>query len=243
MRLKAVIAYDGSAFFGFQRQKSTPLTVTQAIEDALKTLHIDTDIVGSGRTDRNVHATAQVIHFDVPDFWQDISRLKEVLNRKLTAIEIRHLYRVADDFHARFMAKRRYYRYLFKTRKPSVFEEKYIAYYQAAFTTVSLKKALRCFEGEHDFMLFHKTGSDVHTTVRTLYKADYYCHKDIHIISFEANGFLRAQVRLMVEAAMQCAQGKLSLSALQEQIQGEKRHISKPAPAEGLYLARIMYDA
>ncbi len=241
MRIKAVIAYDGSAFFGFQRQKSTPLTVTQAIEDALKTLHIDTDIVGSGRTDRNVHATAQVIHFDVPDFWQDLHRLKQILNRKLKGIAIRYLSHTDEKFHARFGAKKRYYRYLFVSRPPSVFQERYLSYYPGQFSPSLLQEALCSFEGEHDFLLFHKTGSDVHSTIRYIYRARYYTYQNIHIIGFEANGFLRSQVRLMVEASIQCALGNMTNEMLEEQLKGERRHITRPAPPEGLYLSRIIY--
>jgi len=80
MRVKATIAYDGSAFYGFQRQTNTPQTVTGQIEAVLKQLHIDTQIVGSGRTDRGVHATGQVIHFDLPDYWQDLEKLRTICN-------------------------------------------------------------------------------------------------------------------------------------------------------------------
>jgi len=240
MRVKAVIAYDGSAFFGFQRQTSTPFTVTQALEDALKTLQIHTKIVGSGRTDRYVHATAQVIHFDLPDFWKDLPKLTQILNRRLTSIRIKQIRFADETFHARFSAKKRYYRYLFKTEQPSVFEEKYLSFYPS-FDPIRLKEALRCFEGEHDFRYFHKTGSPVHTTVRTIFQSRYYRHGNIHVITFEADGFLRSQVRLMVEAAMQYAQRKIDLEALCSQLGCKKQYVSKPAPPEGLYLARIRY--
>jgi len=241
MRVKAVIAYDGSAFFGFQRQTSTPYTVTQSIENALRTLQIDTVIVGSGRTDRYVHATAQVIHFDLPDFWTDLAKLKQILNRHLTSIQFKYIQSVDTDFHARFSAKKRYYRYLFKTTRPSVFEEKYLSFYPGSFDPFRLRKALKCFEGEHDFRYFHKTGSPVHTTVRTIYQSRYYQYGNIHVITFEANGFLRSQVRLMVEGVLQCAKGKITLPMLHSQIDCEAQYVTKPAPPQGLYLARIFY--
>ena len=73
MRVKAVISYDGSAYQGFQKQTSTKLTITGAIEEALASLQINASIVGSGRTDAGVHATGQVIHFDLPEFWRDMA--------------------------------------------------------------------------------------------------------------------------------------------------------------------------
>ncbi|MDM5271162.1 tRNA pseudouridine(38-40) synthase TruA [Sulfurovum sp. zt1-1] len=240
MRVKAVITYDGSAFFGFQRQKSTKETVTSDIEHALKSLKIDSEITGSGRTDRGVHATGQVIHFDLPSYWNNLEKLKLSLNRKLNAIAIKHIAKVDDDFHARFSAKKRLYRYVFKTQPPSVFEKNYISYYDQFDKTV-LQKALNCFIGQHDFKYFHKTGSDTHTTVRTIYQAKYREKDNYHFIYFEANGFLRSQVRMMIESAMQCAKGEMQLSQLQEQLAGIKKYNHRLAPPEGLYLARILY--
>ena len=239
-KVKAVISYDGSVYFGFQKQKSTTKTVTHAIEEALNSLHIGSSIVASGRTDAGVHATGQIIHFNLPDFWTDLNKLKTNLNRKLKDIEFKHISRVPHDFHARFSAKKRLYRYLFKTSKPSVFEQKYISYYPG-FDSELLEKALACFEGEHDFNYFHKTGSITHTTVREIYKTGYKEHKGYHFIYFKANGFLRSQVRMMVEAAMLCARGELTLEQLSEQIECQEKHTSRLAPPEGLYLARVQY--
>jgi len=241
MRVKATIAYDGSAFYGFQRQTNTPQTVTGQIEAVLKQLHIDTQIIGSGRTDRGVHATGQVIHFDLPDYWQDLEKLRTICNRRLEAIVFRSLQKVPDDFHARFDAKKRLYRYLFKTQHPTVFERKYLSYYPAGFDVQKLHEALCLFEGEHDFCHFHKTGSQPHSTVRTIFASRHYTRQHIHIITFKANGFLRSQVRMMVESSMQYALGTFSKKTLVQQLSGECKSITRLAPAAGLYLAKIYY--
>jgi len=240
IRIKAVIAYDGGFFSGFQRQKSTPDTVSHRIEVALKSLNIDSSIIGSGRTDAGVHASGQVISFELPDYWSDLERLSRELNRKLKHIYIKRLTLVDGDFHARFSAKRRIYRYVFKRRKPSVFEERYISHY-SSFNQYILEEALSLFEGKHDFKFFHKTGSVVHTTVREIYRARYAQRGDYHFIYFEANGFLRAQVRMMVESALLSADDRLSLNYLKEQIDGVERHLNTLAKPEGLYLARVIY--
>ena len=239
-KVKAVIAYDGSSYKGFQKQNSTNNTVTCAIEEALQSLQIHSQIVASGRTDAGVHATGQIIHFDLPEFWSDLQKLRSALNQKLKEIEFKHISRVPQDFHARFSAKKRLYRYVFKTGKPSVFERKYISSYPN-FNAELLQKALTCFEGEHDFRNFHKTGSITHTTVREIYRTAYREHNGYHYIYFQANGFLRSQVRMMVEAAMMCAKEELSLTQLEEQLRCQKRYTTKLAPPEGLYLARIFY--
>jgi len=240
VRIKAVIAYDGSSFFGFQKQKTTNQTVSACLEKALRDLKIDSPIVASGRTDAGVHASGQVIHFDLPPYWRDLEKLKLNLNRKLKNIDIKHLTTVKNDFHARFSAKRRLYRYVFKTQKPSVFEQKYIAYYDP-FDVTLLNEALQCFVGRHDFRYFHKTGSEPNTTIRNLYKAYYRQKGQYHFIYFEAEGFLRSQVRMMVESAMLCAKKEMSIIALTEQLQGLKQYNHRLAPPQGLYLARIFY--
>ena len=240
MRVKAVISYDGSHYFGFQKQTSTSKTIMSAIEVALHSLQIDSDIIGSGRTDAGVHASGQVIHFDLPNYWDDLTKLKLNLNRKLQHIQFKHIAKVDSGFHARFSAKKRLYRYVFKSTKPSVFEKTYISYY-TAFDAQVLQKALQLFEGKHDFEYFRKTGSQTHTTIREIYSTRYKEYQGYHFIYFQANGFLRSQVRMMVDAAMLCAKEILTQEQLLEQIDCQKKHTSKLAPPEGLYLARILY--
>jgi tRNA pseudouridine38-40 synthase len=240
MRVKAVIAYDGSSFLGFQKQKSTTQTVTSAIEEALSSIHITGVVTGSGRTDAGVHATGQVIHFDLPDFWTDLKKLTLTLNRKLETIQFKHISRVPNDFHARFSAKKRMYRYIFKTEKPSVFEQQYISYYPK-FNHERLKESLQIFKGKHDFNYFHKTGTITHTTIREIYQTNYIQRDNYHYIYFQANGFLRSQVRMMVEVAMLYAQEEITLIQLREQLACQKKHVSRLAPPQGLYLAKILY--
>jgi len=240
MRVKAVIAYDGSSFSGFQKQTSTTRTVASTIEKALRSLQIDAPVVASGRTDAGVHATGQVIHFDLPEYWTDLSKLRQNLNRKLTEIRFKHITEVSHDFHARFSAKKRLYRYVFKSTRPSLFEQRYVSFYEN-FDATLLQTALKHFEGEHDFAFFHKTGSPTHTTHREIYKTAYVKRGEYHYIYFQANGFLRSQVRMMVEAAMLCAKGILSLEQFKEQLACQTKHSSRTAPPEGLYLAKILY--
>ena len=240
MRVKAVIAYDGSAYRGFQKQTTTDKTVTSSIENALLSLQIESSIVGSGRTDAKVHAAGQIIHFDLPEFWSDLEKLKLSLNRKLTDIQFKHISRVPNNFHARFWAKKRAYRYIFKTRKPAIFEQKYISYYPE-FSGPLLTQSLSLFVGKHDFNYFHKTGTVTHTTIREIYQSSYIQRQNYHYIYFQANGFLRAQVRMMVEAAMQCAKEEITIKQLLEQIECKEKHITKAASPNGLYLAKILY--
>ena len=242
MRVKAVIAYDGSSFEGFQRQKRTKNTITTAIEDALKSLGITSQIVGSGRTDARVHATGQVIHFDLPPFWQTqpLQKLQTHLNRKLEAIRFREIVEVSPLFHARFDAKRRRYRYIFKREAPTVFERNYISYLEIESIS-KLKEALSGFEGSHDFEMLSKRGSETKTTVRTIFKATVKERKNYYFIYLEGDGFLRAQVRAMIALAVEFANGKITKEELLAQINAKSRATTALAPPNGLYLAGVFY--
>ncbi len=239
-KFKGVIEYDGSAFEGFQRQKHTAQTVAGTIEEALRGLHINSTIVGSGRTDRGVHASNQVIDFVTPHYWKDVQKLKKALNGVLSKIRFKHLVEVDSGFHARFHAKHRLYRYIFKTTIPSVFERDFVGYYKP-FDSKKLQEALSYFEGTHDFAMLCKNDSKTHTTLRTLYQATYTKRKDYHFIYFKANGFLRSQVRMMVHLAMLYAHRKITQEDLIHQINNKHPITTKLAPPQGLYLARVLY--
>jgi tRNA pseudouridine38-40 synthase len=240
MRIKAVIAYNGTAFQGFQKQTSTPHTIATAIETALHSLGIESEIVGSGRTDAGVHATGQVIHFELPSYWRDLTKLREHLNGKLRGIAFKHITPAPTDFHARFSARKRLYRYLFKTSKPSLFEEDFVTHLPIRDFGL-LEEALGCFVGEHNFSHFLKTGSETKNNIREIHRATTCPLGKYHAIYFEANGFLRAQVRMMIDFAVRVADGELTLAQLREQLCLQTIHSRRLAPPQGLYLARVIY--
>ena len=242
MRIKAVIAYDGSAFYGFQSQTTTPRTVSGALSRAAAKLGIHAPFVGSGRTDRGVHATGQVIHVDLPTHWQnDLPKLRVMLNRLLKPyIHVKHVTPVAPDFHARFDARRRLYRYVLKRTEPTPFEMPYCLHVPD-LDPVKLAKALKLFEGTHDFALFHKKGSDPGSTVRTIRRADVTSWRGYTLLYLEADGFLRSQVRMITAAAFAHMRGELSLGQISEQLEGRRQHITLLAEPQGLYLARVLY--
>ena len=126
MNLKFVIAYDGSCYQGSQKQPNG-LTVENKLLKAFKEINIETSIVLSGRTDKEVHATGQVFNCIIPDFWSDLKKLKEVLNRNLpSSIKISNISKVSDTFHSRFHAKKRVYRYIITSKPTTPFNDKFI---------------------------------------------------------------------------------------------------------------------
>ncbi|MBA3025291.1 MAG: tRNA pseudouridine(38-40) synthase TruA [Sulfurimonas sp.] len=236
MRLALTLAYNGTSYLGSQTQTETANTVMGKLESVLAKLGIHTKIVASGRTDKGVHATGQVCHIDVPDFWSDAKKLQEVLNQKLpSSIHVKNIAHVADDFHARYGAKKRVYRYFFKQENANPFENDFITF-EKNIDFEEVQEKIKLFIGEHDFANFMKTGSDVGSSVRVVYKAFAYKYKGLIVLNFEANGFLRSQIRLMVGALL-----KLNAVQIQEQLSCQKKHKFKPAPSNGLYLALIKY--
>ena len=242
MRVKAVIAYNGAHFNGFQKQKNTANTIVETIEKALYSLGIESKIVGSGRTDKGVHATGQVIHFDLPSFWQkqSLEKLKNLLNQRLHYIEFKDIKKVDSSFHAQYKAKKRIYKYIIKQKRVSVFEKDFVSHYKI-YDFKTFTKAIKLFENTHNFAYFKKEGSFTSTTIRTIYKTKVIRKKDFIICYFIANGYLRSQIRMMIAAAIAAANGKITLQAISEQLTLQKKHINTLASPNGLYLAKVIY--
>lgn len=236
MRVALILAYNGTHFLGSQIQKSSQNTVFGQLEKVLVQLGITGKTVASGRTDKGVHASYQVAHVDLPPFWDDTQKLKRVLNEMLpSSIMVKKAFCVAEDFHARYSAKSRAYRYIIKTGTSNPFEADFITFKEQINFNI-LEQNIQLFIGKHDFANFMKTGSDTKSSVREIYKAFAYKHKDVIVLYFEANGFLRTQIRFMVGALLD-----LSAQQIQEKLDGTLNHKLKPAPANGLYLAKVKY--
>ncbi len=240
MNLKFTVAYDGSLYLGSQKQPNKN-TIEDELLKAFKTLNIETSIVLSGRTDKEVHATGQVFNCIIPDFWTDFFKLQEILNKRLpSSIQIRHIVKVDENFHSRFHAKKRVYRYLITTKPTTPFNDKFITYVKSVDEKL-LKEAIKEFIGVYDFKYFHKTGSDKDVTIREIFETAFYKHKDIYVFKFVANSYLRSQIRLMVGFLLAINDKKLTIEDLKKQLRCEKNIFKIPIKANGLYLAKIKY--
>ena len=216
-------------------------TVQGALEEALQNLNIEQKTIFSGRTDKNVHATKQIVSVKVPLFWNDITKLQKILNKILpNEIQLKKIELEKEDFHARFSAKKREYRYIINTKKLNSFNCNYF-HYEKDLDINKMQKASECFLGEHNFKLFSKMGSEPTTTIRTIYKIKIYKYKKFIIIKFQANAYLRSQIRMMVDFLLKISQGKLTTKELQEQRDLKQIHSTSLAPPQGLYLTKIIY--
>ncbi len=240
MKIKFTISYDGSLFYGSQIQPKY-ITVQSKIEESLKLLNIDTSLEFSGRTDRGVHAFRQVISCIIPEFWTDLKKLQTTLNKMLpNSIVVRKITFVNENFHARFSAKIREYRYLISTKPLTPFNQNYLGYYQD-INIAKIEKAIELLKGIHDFEYFSKTGSEPISTIREIYDIKFYRYKELYILRFKANSYLRSQIRMMVDFIMKISSDKLTLEDLKKQLDKKKLISWSLASPNGLYLSKISY--
>jgi len=240
MNVKFTISYDGSVYKGSQKQPNKQ-TIEDKLLESFKNININTKIILSGRTDKEVHATGQVFNCIIPDFWNNFSKLKDILNQQLpSSIRVLHIKKVKDDFHSRFHARKRVYRYLITTKNITAFNNKFITQVKS-IDEFKIKEAIKEFEGVHDFEYFHKQGSDKDITIREVYDTKFYKYNDVYIFKFTANSYLRSQIRLMVGFLLKISEGKLNIEDLKSQLRKEKNIHRLPALANGLYLAKVIY--
>ena len=245
MRVKITLSYDGSAFVGFQIQKNETLTfqsVAGVLTKALKCINIHSSVVGSGRTDTGVHATHQVVHIDIPSFWSDLSKLQFHLNASLFPhIFIRKIESVDTTFHARFSAKKRLYRYVLYDGAYQPFYANYALHVKQPIDVMKLNTYAKNFVGLHNFEYFKKLGGGATKDERTVFKAGAYRYKNMVIIYFLGDAFLRSQVRMMCGSLLRVCNKELSEDDLRAQIDRKMKVSTSLIPACGLYLSKVFY--
>jgi tRNA pseudouridine38-40 synthase len=240
MKIKITLSYDGTHYHGSQIQPDYP-TIQSKLNEVLNILNITSTLHFSGRTDKGVHALRQVVSCTIPDFWHDLNKLKIALNKQFAYfIQVRNIQKVTDDFHARFSAKKREYRYLITNKKLTPFDANYLSYYEH-INEKRINEAINILIGIHDFEYFSKKGSNPDTTVREIYNIKFYKHKEIYVLNFQSNSYLRSQIRMIVDFVMKISSGKLTLEELKEQLDRKRLVSWTLAPANGLYLSRVTY--
>ena len=245
MRYKLTISYDGSDFYGFQRQRGL-ISVQQCLEEALSTkLNAPVTTVCARRTDAGVHALGQVVHFDSNQILPaDFGfRLNPLLPESIAVLSCKQ---VPDAFHARFSAKKKTYRYdiyLSKIHAPLKRRYAHICVYD--LNVENMKKACACLAGEHDFRSFALAESvRGKSTVRTIY--------DVHIEEGEGgkllslfvtgNGFLHNMVRAIAGTLIDVGRGRFSPEDMQSILESrDRRRAGKTVEGCGLFLVSVEY--
>lgn len=239
MRYLIKFSYDGSKFYGFQRQKDKK-SVQKDLEDALKSFtHEDVEIKGAGRTDRGVHAYMQCAHFDLKNN-MDVDKLLFLLNRKTSSyLSVSSCEVVSDDFHARFNVEEKTYIYKIKVGSNSPFDVDYYLFYNN-LDLKKLKKIARVFEGVHDFRNFVSGERENYTAI--IYSVKVKKDKDIVTLTFRGKSFYRYMVRNLVGAMLDYEKGKVDTKVIKNMLdKPEERKQLSTAPAQGLYLKEIKY--
>ena len=243
MRFLIKFSYDGTAYSGFQKQKGLD-TIEKRMEEALTKVNNNkkTTITATGRTDKGVHALAQFGHADL-DVNITEYKLKRALNSNLPEdIHVTEAIKVSDGFHARYNVKKKEYVYKINIGEYNPIERNHVFQYNYKLDIDEMKKAIKVFEGTHDYRAFVTENKEKENCVRTIYKTKINKNKDIIELSFVGDGFLRYQVRNMVGLLIKVGENKISTKDVEKILESKDRTKSgKTAPAEGLYLARIEY--
>lgn len=257
MRYKAIIAYDGTNYYGFQRLTEKQPSVLGKIVDVIEQLTgAKVRISGAGRTDAGVHAVGQVIAFDLPAWNHSVDTLLQAINATLpTDIAILRLEQTRPDFHPRFEARSRTYRYLVyeaPIRHPLLARTHWhIHPYRGQPLDIDkMNLAAAQLVGTHDFASFGTPPEDRgsgRSTVRNLFRAEW--HELPHEIgrvmeyTIEANAFLYHMVRCTVQALVDVGANRVSLDLFRENFQAKDRsRHRKLAPPHGLTLISVNYD-
>lgn len=246
MVYKLTIAYEGTAYHGWQVQPNG-ISIQAKIEEALAVfLQEPVRIVGSGRTDSGVHALAQVAHFHTQKN-VDMKRIVFALNSLLPKdIRITAADFLPQGFHAQHHAKSKIYRYhLYLDKVLSPFRRAFVWHKHAPFDQELLKEGIKQFLGTHDFTSFSNEahrGVASHDPIRTIYRIDIIQEDGGIALEFEGDGFLYKMVRNIVGTLVDCAIGRRDPSDIPRIIQAKDRRLAgMAAPPQGLFLVKVHY--
>jgi tRNA pseudouridine38-40 synthase len=261
-RLKLIVSYNGRDFAGWQSQKHGNTIQDRLEESFAKICGRKVSVTGAGRTDAGVHALGQCAHADLPVNKLSAPEWLRALNGTLPlTIRILRIRFVSDNFHARFSARAKLYRYrIFNAPIVSPFELGRAWHVARSLNLPRMKESAALFVGRHDFAAFAASRGKVETdTVRTVESVHVTARSNIIAIEVWGEGFLYKMVRIMVGALVRCALGKEPIESIASRLatrpqanarrlhgsstQSKKRARQQVlvAPAEGLYLVRIRY--
>ena len=243
-RYKIKIEYEGTPFVGWQFQKNGK-SIQEVLQKAIfKFSKEKVTVIGAGRTDSGVHALGQTAHFDLK---KKISKKKilpainqNIENNSVTVLKVN---KTNKKFHARYNAKKRTYRYLIVNRQSPLALQKNKAWHiRKKLDLLSMKKGAKFLLGTHDFSTFRASSCGAKSPIRTMEKILIKKNKDKITIQFTSRSFLQQQVRSMVGCLKYLGEAKWNLKDFIKSFKSKNRlKCAPPAPACGLYLAKVEY--
>ena len=242
-RVKLTVAYDGTAYHGWQFQPGQPTIegiLNWALEDLL---HEDTEVIGASRTDTGVHALGNVCVFDTESRIPG-EKFAAALNTRLPEdIRIMHSEECEPDFHPRYDAHDKIYEYRItraKTMPPT--KRLYATHIYYPLDVQKMRQAAAYLVGRHDFAAFCSAGSTVKDTVRTVLAVDVLEENEDIVIRVKGEGFLYNMVRIIAGTLINVGSGRMKPEAVKDAVLGASRELAGPtAPAQGLTLIEINY--
>jgi tRNA pseudouridine38-40 synthase len=241
MRYFFTIAYKGTNYHGWQKQPNA-LGVQQKVEEVFSTiLNQKVEIVGSGRTDRGVHATAQVFHVDLVtdrEAEQFLYKANKMLPHDVTLKQVR---KVKEEAHARFDAIKRAYKYHIVTEK-NPFAQDQAYFFTQSLSIDRMNEASKKLLNFHDFESFSKVKTDVYTFNCDIFEAYWKQEQEVLVFYIQANRFLRGMVRAIVGTLLEVGQNKITVEDFEDIIKAKNRKSAgRAVPALGLYLTEVQY--
>ena len=244
MRVKMVVAYDGTNYSGWQIQPNG-VTIEQKLNEALQALlGEDIRVAGASRTDAGVHSLGNVCIFDT-DTRMPAEKISYALNQRLPEdIVVQDSCEVPDTFHPRFSRSRKTYEYRILNRRFRMPTRRLDTYfYHYPLDVEKMQEAADYLVGEHDFKSFCAVNAQVKTTVRTIYACDVEKEGDIITIRVTGNGFLYNMVRIIAGTLVQVGGGAIEPEAVKEILAKKDRSAAGPtAPAHGLTMMGIEFE-
>lgn len=243
-RWRLTVEYDGGSFVGWQRQDNGP-SVQAALEAAIKAFSGEAaTIFGAGRTDSGVHALGQVAHFDLAKP-ADSETVRDAINFHLKPdpVAVLETEAVPDDFHSRFSATRRHYRYcILNRRAPATLAARRVWHVVPPLDRTAMATAAQLLVGRHDFTSFRAAACQADSPVKTLDTLKVEGHGDEIWIIASARSFLHHQVRNIAGTLKLVGEGKWTVARVATALAARDRQKAGPtAPAGGLFLTQVDY--
>jgi len=240
---RMTLAYDGTDYLGWQLQPQGP-TIQSELQEALANIAGEpTAVVGAGRTDAGVHARGQVAHFELPAPIPPDGLLKGLNSMLSPDIRILSVEPAPEDFHARYSARSKTYRYYFD-RSPvaSPFRYRYTLHHPYPLDRDAMAKAAERFVGRHDFESFRASSCQAKTSERHCTVSQFLEEGEELVYEVAANGFLHHMVRNFVGTLLEVGRGKLKPEDVDRLLKAKDRTQAGPtAPPHGLHLIRVDY--
>lgn len=241
-RYKLTLEYDGMSACGWQRQKDAP-SMQEMLEKALFLLcGVPSTVFAAGRTDAGVHALGQVVHVDLPKFYEPFV-VQEALNFYVSSMAVISVEIVSPSFHARFSATERTYLYkIINRRPPPILEHNRAWHILRPLDLAAMEEASQLLVGSHDFTSFRATTCQSASPFKTLNQLTWKKQGITLEATIKARSFLHHQVRIMIGTLALVGKGKWTPQEVQEALAAKDRRRAGPtAPPHGLYFAHVAY--